>query len=96
MDAAFSAAKSVQADAEDLRDGLQELAYDWQNLSQGWSGAAASAYSPLFDEWHDGAATLISALEESSSKLAEAAVRYQEENSGSADSIAATARDMGL
>lgn len=96
VDAAFNAAKSVQGDAEDLRDGLLELAQKWQSLSDGWSGAAASAYSPLFSEWHDSAATLVAALEESASNLAEAGVRYQEEDSCSAESVAATARDMGL
>ncbi|MCF6387907.1 WXG100 family type VII secretion target [Mycobacterium sp. MBM] len=95
-DAAFSTSRSVSADAEELREGVAELSHEWANVSRGWSGAAASAYSPLFQEWQEGAARLVESLAESANLLAEAAVRYQHQDTASSESVDATARQMGL
>jgi len=95
-DAAFNTSHSMSTDAEELREGVSELSRDWANVSRGWSGAAASAYSPLFQEWQEGASKLVESLAESASLLAEAAVRYQEQDTASSESVAATARQMGL
>jgi WXG100 family type VII secretion target len=95
-DAAFNASHSVSLDADELREGVAELAHEWANVSRGWSGAAASAYTPLFEEWQEGAFKLVESLSESAHLLAEAAVRYQEQDTVSAESVAATAREMGL
>ena len=95
-DAAFNTSRSVSTDAEELREGVVELSHEWANVSRGWSGAAASAYTLLFQEWQEGASKLVESLAESAHLLAEAAVRYQEQDTGSAESVAATAREMGL
>lgn len=95
-DAAFNTSRAVSTDAEELREGLVELSHEWANVSRGWSGAAASAYTPLFQEWEEGASKLVESLAESAHLLAEAASRYQEQDSVSAESVATTARAMGL
>ena len=95
-DTAFTTSRSVSADAEELREGLVELSHGWANVSRGWSGAAASAYTPLFEEWEEGASQLVESLAETAHMLAEAAVRYREQDTSSAESVAATAREMGI
>lgn len=95
-DAVFNTSRSVSTDAEELREGVAELSHEWANVSRGWSGAAASAYAPLFQEWQEGASKLVESLTESAHLLAEAAVHYQEQDTVSGESVAATAREMGL
>ncbi|RDH74899.1 hypothetical protein DVS77_30055 [Mycolicibacterium moriokaense] len=43
------------------------------------AGAAASRYAALWEDWHDGAVTLIDALARSSRLLERAAVAYDEQ-----------------
>lgn len=86
----------MSTDAEELREDVAELSHEWANVSRGWSGAAASAYTPLFQEWEEGACKLVESLAESAQLLAEAAARYQEQDTASAESVATTAREMGL
>lgn len=95
-DAAFNTSHSVSNDAEELREELTRLAQEWANVSHGWSGTAASAYTPIWQEWHDGATTLVDALAESSRSLAKAAVVYQEQDTSSAHAVESVATEMGL
>lgn len=95
-DDAFATSHSVSNDAEELREELADTAREWRNVSHGWSGAAASAYDVLWQEWHEGAAKIVEVLAESSEKLATAAVAYQEQDSYSAEAVAAPTIDLGL
>lgn len=95
-DAAFNASRALSNDAEELRDELVNLAAEWKNVTHGWTGVAASAYAPLFDEWRDNAQELIDSLGESARCLAEAAVLYQQQDAHSAADVDATAIEMGL
>jgi WXG100 family type VII secretion target len=92
-DLAFNTSHNVSNDAEELRAELAGLAREWGNVSHGWSGAAASAFTPIWEEWHDGATTLVEALAESSRRLAQAAVLYEEQDTTSAHALA---NEMGL
>jgi WXG100 family type VII secretion target len=83
-DAAFNTSHSVSNDAEELRDALTHLSQEWDNLSHAWSGVAASAFAPAWEEWHRGAAQIIEALAESSRRLAQAAVLYDTTDADSA------------
>ncbi|MHC9293484.1 WXG100 family type VII secretion target [Mycobacterium sp. LTG2003] len=95
-DAAFNIAHALSNDAEELRQELSALIQQWRNLSQGWSGAAASAYTPLWEDWHQGATQIVDALAESSRDLAQAAVAYAEQDTNSAEALEAPALEMGL
>lgn len=95
-DVAFSTSRSVSNDAVELHEQLDSLQRDWDNLSRGWSGAAASAYSPLWAEWLDGATTLVDTLEELSHKVAAAAAQYVDQDGSAAASVDATVADLGL
>ena len=86
-DAAFNAAHAVSNDAEELREELSRLSQEWDDLSHGWSGVAASAFAPIWQEWHQGAAQIIESLAESSRRLAQAAVRYEEQDTDAAQSL---------
>lgn len=64
-DFAFNTSRAVRTDAVALHEQLTGMQWDWSNMPRGWSGAA-SAYSPLWAEWFDGAATLVDTLERGS------------------------------
>ena len=95
-DAAFNTAHSVSNDAEELREEITGLAQEWTNVAHGWPGAAASAYTPIWQEWHDGATKLVDTLAESSRNLAKAAVLYNEQDTHSAHTVQTMAAEMGL
>lgn len=84
---AFNTAHAVSNDAEELREELSRLSRGWQNVSHGWSGAAASVFTSLWEEWHEGATKIVDALAESSRALAEAAVLYEQQDSSSAQAL---------
>ncbi|CAA0138264.1 Uncharacterised protein [Mycolicibacterium vanbaalenii] len=95
-DVAFNTSRSVSNDAVELHEQLNGLQRDWENLSRCWSGAASSAYSPLWEEWLDGATTLVDTLEELSHKAAAAAARYVDQDGSATASIESTVVDLGL
>ena len=95
-DYASNIAKAVNNDAEELREELTRIVGRWENLSANWSGTAASAYTAIWQEWHEGAATVVDSLAESATSLAEAAVRYDAQDADSADQLSSTAIEMGL
>jgi WXG100 family type VII secretion target len=86
-DEAFNISHSVSNDAEELREELTHLSQEWDNLSHGWSGVAASAFAPAWDEWHRGAAQIVEALAESAHRLAQAAIQYDTTDTDSAQSL---------
>ncbi|WP_123026151.1 WXG100 family type VII secretion target [Mycolicibacterium stellerae] len=79
--------RAVNGDAEELRAELAMLSREWGTVISGWSGAAASTYAALWEEWHDAAATLVESLAGSSQLLERAAVKYDEQESASAVSV---------
>jgi WXG100 family type VII secretion target len=95
-DVAFNTAHAVSNDAEELREELARLSREWDNISRGWSGTAASALASIWEEWHEGAAKVVEALAESSRCLAEAAVRYDEQDGVSAGKLGSVAMELGL
>lgn len=95
-DRAFNTAHAVANDAEELREELTRIAGEWDNMSRGWSGAAASAFTTIWEEWHEGAVTVVESLAESSRLLGEAAVQYVETDAVSAENVGSAIGDMGL
>ncbi|MCG5433836.1 WXG100 family type VII secretion target [Mycobacterium sp. MYCO198283] len=90
------AARAVADDAEALRAELARISDEWDGLSGGWSGAAASAYASLFDEWHSGASRVVEALTRSSELLSGAAAAYSEREAASAQAVQAVTHGVEL
>lgn len=95
-DAAYRTSHDVGNCAEELRDELVALQRDWDNLSHGWSGGAATAYASAWTEWLDGATRLIDSLADTSDKLGAAAVLYGEQDAQSAAAVDSTPIDLEL
>ena len=95
-DHAYNISRAVGNDAQELREELEGLQRDWDNLSREWSGVASSAYSVIWCEWVEGAATLVDALAESSHNLGVAAVSYSEQDAGLAAALGSTRIDSGI
>ncbi|MGY2126396.1 WXG100 family type VII secretion target [Nocardia gipuzkoensis] len=79
VDRLREASRFVSGKAQAIRDELKRLddAIGKELLADGWQGKAASAYDESWVEWKHGAETVIAALEESATSLAEAANRYE-------------------
>lgn len=95
-DEVFATSHAVSNDAEELREELARIVREWDDVSHGWSGGAASAYTALWQEWHEGAAALVDVLADSSHRLGHAAVAYQEQDTQSAEALETTSIDLGL
>jgi len=93
---AFKTSHAVSNDAEELREELSRISQEWGNVSHGWSGAAASAYTSIWEEWHEGAANLVEALAESSRRLGQAAVSYEQQDTVSAHRLDSLSIELGL
>jgi WXG100 family type VII secretion target len=93
-DEAFQAAHTICNHAEELREELAHLVRDWDNLSRAWEGRAASAYTPVFDQWHEGATKVVDILTEMSKQLAMAAAAYEEQDTENAHSLGSTGSAM--
>lgn len=79
-DEVFKAAQVLRNQAYELNDGIAGLSRDWESLSGGWSGAAASAFAPAWEDWHEGATHLVAMLVGWSDRLARAAVSYEQQD----------------
>jgi WXG100 family type VII secretion target len=77
----------VGSDADELRAELTRLSSDWDCVLAGWSGAAAASYAALWEEWHDGAVTLVETLARSSELLEQATVAYDAQEAASARAV---------
>ncbi len=55
--------------ADDLERELADINRRWRDLAAMWTGRAASAYEPAWEEWHDGAKTVVAILQEHSDLL---------------------------
>jgi WXG100 family type VII secretion target len=86
----LTTAHAVGGEAEGLREELARLSHEWDTVLSGWSGAAASSYAALWEEWHDSAAELVETLARSSRLLERAAVSYDEQEAASAVSMRST------
>lgn len=86
-DVAFDISRSVSNEAVELHDQLVGLQRDWDNVARGWSGTASSAYAPLWEQWLEGATTLVDTLEELAHKLAVTAGEYADQDAQSASVI---------
>jgi WXG100 family type VII secretion target len=51
---AFNTAHAVSNDAEELREELSAIVREWDHIARGWSGAAAAAYTSIWEEWQEG------------------------------------------
>lgn len=83
----LEASRFVAGKAQELRERLDKLdgTIGQRLLAEGWRGKAAKGYDGSWTDWKTGAAEMVSALDESSTKLAEAANTYvsqDDENRG--------------
>ncbi|MEV0670869.1 WXG100 family type VII secretion target [Mycobacterium sp. NPDC050441] len=93
-DTMVSSAKFIAEQAVQLSAELDGIGREWDSLSSTWSGDAASSYSPLWQEWHEGAQHVARVLEESCDLLRQAATAYVAEDADSAQAISGSTAIM--
>ncbi|UGT91272.1 WXG100 family type VII secretion target [Mycobacterium ostraviense] len=54
LEAMASAAHVLANQADELQEELDSITCDWCELSSTWTGVAASAFEPPWEEWHAG------------------------------------------
>lgn len=83
------AARFTKDKAQTIRDELTRLdnTIGKELLVDGWQGKAASAYDESWLEWKAGAETVIAALEQSATSLADAAIQYELQDNATRDAI---------
>lgn len=69
LEAMASAAHVLTIQADELQDELDSITRQWRELSSTWTGVAASAFTPPWEEWHSGAAVVAQILLEHSQLL---------------------------
>ncbi|PXX01490.1 WXG100 family type VII secretion target [Mycolicibacterium moriokaense] len=75
--ALVAVADELDSVAQGLRSGVSSLDNEVSSLlGSGWSGEAASAYSGVWQEWHEGAHQVVEGLVRMSALLQDAASRY--------------------
>lgn len=84
----FKAAQVIGSQAQEMCEGVDALLRDWESLSAGWSGAAAAAFAPAWEEWHSGATKLNAMLAAWADRLARAAVAYEYQDCAVAGAVA--------
>jgi WXG100 family type VII secretion target len=94
-DEAFKTAQAIGNQAVELHDELENLTKKWDDMSHTWEGVAATAYQPVWDQWHENATKVVRALMESSEKLAQAAAAYEEQDAAGGQTVNTT-MDIGL
>lgn len=72
LEAMASAAQVLANQADDLHAELESISRDWRELSETWTGVAASAFEPPWEEWHHGAVMAANMLMEHSQLLVRA------------------------
>jgi WXG100 family type VII secretion target len=86
--ALVAVAGELNSVAEGLRSGVTSLDSEVNGLlGSGWSGEAASAYSGVWQEWHEGAHRVVEGLATMSALLQEAASRYSTTDGSGATGI---------
>ncbi|WP_051574650.1 WXG100 family type VII secretion target [Mycobacterium sp. URHB0044] len=74
-----------------LRDGLASVDDETkQLLGSGWKGGAASAYGPVWDQWHSGAEQVVTGLQRMSELLTIAGKEYARTDESGAEAIGST------
>jgi WXG100 family type VII secretion target len=78
----------LAADAAiELRGELERLTQAWEDLSATWTGTAARAFGPEFDEWSQGARKVIESLDGEARLLAQHAYSFTDTDTGNAGSV---------
>ena len=86
--ALVAVAGELDSVAHGLRTGVSSLDNEVSSmLGSGWSGEAASAYSGVWQEWHDGAHRVAEGLARMSALLQDAASRYSTTDGSGAEGI---------
>jgi WXG100 family type VII secretion target len=93
-EAMVSTAQFLADQAEELQVELDGLTRDWRELSATWTGVAASAFDPPWDEWHWGARTVTEILKDHSEGLMRSVAMMVEHESTAAHALS-TVRAKG-
>ena len=68
-EATAAAAQFLSAQADELTAELGAIAQTWHGMASKWTGIAAAAYEPAWDEWHEDATTVTAVLVEHADAL---------------------------
>ncbi len=90
------AAACLEDTAQRLTDGLSSVGDEAaQLLGSDWTGGAASAYAPAWDDWHSGAVQIVEGLRRMSELLTIAGKEYAKTDESASGALDSTMQDSG-
>ena len=87
LEAMISSAQTLANQADELKAELDSITQQWGELSSTWTGAAASAFDPPWDEWHYGAVTVMALLHDHAETLRFSAAAYASHEQGATQAV---------
>jgi WXG100 family type VII secretion target len=92
LDALISTAQTLANQTDELKSELDTITQQWTELSSTWTGVAASAFEPPWDEWHYGAVTVMALLEDHAETLRFCAAAYAAHEQSATEAVRAIHR----
>jgi WXG100 family type VII secretion target len=87
LEAMISTAQTLATQADELKAELDSITQQWGELSATWTGAAASAFEPPWEEWHYGAVTVMALLEDHADTLRYFAAAYAAQDQSATQAV---------
>ena len=87
LEAMISSAQTLADQAEALKGELDSITHEWGELSSTWTGVAASAFDPPWDEWHYGALTVTALLHDHAETLRFCAAAFAEQERNATQAV---------
>lgn len=87
LEAMISSAQTLADQADELKDELDSITHEWGELSSTWTGVAASAFDPPWDEWHYGALTVTALLHDHAETLRFCAAAFAEQERNATQAV---------
>ncbi|MGB3485243.1 MAG: WXG100 family type VII secretion target [Mycobacterium sp.] len=87
LEALATTADSLADQADQLENELAQIVQHWNDLSAKWTGKAASAFEPPWNDWHDGAKVVASILAEESELLRQSVALLVEHETNAQNAI---------
>lgn len=91
FEAMVSTAQILANQADELKAELDSITREWGELSSTWTGVAASAFDPPFEEWRYGAVTVTALLADHSEMLLRCVAAMVENEHNSAQALRSVA-----
>ena len=87
LEAMVSTEQRLADQSQQLKAELDSITHEWGELASTWTGVAASAFDPPFDDWRYGAVTVTALLRDHAETLRFCAAAFAEQERNAAQAV---------